>query len=331
MTIIVTGGAGFIGSNFIFHMLDKHPDDRIICLDCLTYAGNLETLASVMDKTNFRFVKASITDRQAVYKLFKEEHPDMIVNFAAESHVDRSIDNPSVFLETNVMGTQVLLDACRKYGIKRYHQVSTDEVYGDLPLDRPDLFFTEETPLHTSSPYSASKAAADLLVLAYHRTYAMPVTISRCSNNYGPYHFPEKLIPLMIANALNDKPLPVYGKGENVRDWLYVEDHCAAIDLVMRLGREGEIERIEAAGEHLAERLTALPHVKEVRGLGLMRAVEFDDSVDAPALVLAALDAPQGLVLNYTGAHTLRFLPPLVVTNADIDAMAGQLEKLIEA
>lgn len=249
MNIVVTGGAGFIGSNFIFHMLDKHPDDRIICLDCLTYAGNMETLASVMDKPNFHFVKASITDRQAVYKLFEEDHPDMIVNFAAESHVDRSIDNPSVFLETNVMGTQVLLDACRKYGIKRYHQVSTDEVYGDLPLDRPDLFFTEETPLHTSSPYSASKAAADLLVLAYHRTYAMPVTISRCSNNYGPYHFPEKLIPLMIANALNDKPLPVYGKGENVRDWLYVEDHCRAIDLIIHRGREGEIFNVGGHNE----------------------------------------------------------------------------------
>ena len=249
MNIIVTGGAGFIGSNFIFHMLDKHPDDRIICLDCLTYAGNLETLASVMDKPNFRFVKASITDRQSVYKLFEEEHPDMIVNFAAESHVYRSIDNPSVFLETNVMGTQVLLDACRKYGIKRYHQVSTDEVYGDLPLDRPDLFFTEETPLHTSSPYSASKASADLLVLAYHRTYGLPVSISRCSNNYGPYHFPEKLIPLMIANALNDKPLPVYGKGENVRDWLYVEDHCRAIDLIIHRGREGEIFNVGGHNE----------------------------------------------------------------------------------
>ena len=219
MNIIVTGGAGFIGSNFIFHMLKKYPDYRIVCLDCLTYAGNLSTLAPVMDNPNFRFVKESITDREAVYKLFEEEHPDMVVNFAAESHVDRSIENPEVFLDTNIKGTAVLMDACRKYGIKRYHQVSTDEVYGDLPLDRPDLFFTEETPIHTSSPYSSSKAGADLLVLAYHRTYGLPVTISRCSNNYGPYHFPEKLIPLMIANALNDKPLPVYGKGENVRDW----------------------------------------------------------------------------------------------------------------
>ncbi len=213
MTIIVTGGAGFIGSNFVFHMLKKYPDYRIVCLDKLTYAGNLSTLAPVMDNPNFRFVKEDICDREAVYKLFEEEHPDMVVNFAAESHVDRSIENPEVFLDTNIKGTAVLMDACRKYGIKRYHQVSTDEVYGDLPLDRPDLFFTEETPIHTSSPYSSSKAGADLLVLAYHRTYDLPVTISRCSNNYGPYHFPEKLIPLMIANALADKPLPVYGEG----------------------------------------------------------------------------------------------------------------------
>ena len=249
MNIIVTGGAGFIGSNFIFHMLKKYPDYRIICLDCLTYAGNLSTLAPVMDNPNFRFVKESITDREAVYKLFEEEHPDMVVNFAAESHVDRSIENPEVFLTTNIIGTAVLMDACRKYGIKRYHQVSTDEVYGDLPLDRPDLFFTEETPIHTSSPYSSSKASADLLVLAYHRTYGLPVTISRCSNNYGPYHFPEKLIPLMIANALNDKPLPVYGKGENVRDWLYVEDHCRAIDLIIHKGRVGEVYNVGGHNE----------------------------------------------------------------------------------
>ncbi|MGN0976499.1 MAG: dTDP-glucose 4,6-dehydratase, partial [Faecousia sp.] len=231
MTIIVTGGAGFIGSNFIFHMLGKYSELRVVCLDKLTYAGNLSTLAPVMDHPNFRFVKLDICDRAGVDRLFAEEHPDIVVNFAAESHVDRSIENPEVFLQTNILGTQVLMDACRKYGVARYHQVSTDEVYGDLPLDRPDLFFTEETPIHTSSPYSASKASADLLVLAYHRTYGLPVTISRCSNNYGPFQFPEKLIPLMIANALNDKPLPVYGKGENVRDWLYVEDHCKAIDL----------------------------------------------------------------------------------------------------
>ena len=249
MNIIVTGGAGFIGSNFIFHMLKKYPDYRIICLDCLTYAGNLSTLAPVMDNPNFRFVKESITDREAVYKLFEEEHPDMVVNFAAESHVDRSIENPEVFLDTNIKGTAVLMDACRKYGIKRYHQVSTDEVYGDLPLDRPDLFFTEETPIHTSSPYSSSKAGADLLVLAYHRTYGLPVTISRCSNNYGPHHFPEKLIPLMIANALNDKPLPVYGEGLNVRDWLYVEDHCKAIDLIIHKGRVGEVYNVGGHNE----------------------------------------------------------------------------------
>lgn len=249
MNIIITGGAGFIGSNFVFHMLREYPQDRVICLDKLTYAGNLSTLAPVMGQDNFRFVKADICDRDAVYSLFAEEHPDVVVNFAAESHVDRSIENPAIFLETNIMGTAVLMDACRKYGIQRYHQVSTDEVYGDLPLDRPDLFFTETTPIHTSSPYSSSKASADLLVLAYHRTYGLPVTISRCSNNYGPYHFPEKLIPLMIINALHDKPLPVYGDGLNVRDWLYVEDHCRAIDLILQKGRVGEVYNVGGHNE----------------------------------------------------------------------------------
>lgn len=247
--MIVTGGAGFIGSNFILYMMQEHPSDQIVCLDSLTYAGNLENLKDVMQNPNFRFVKESITDREAVYRLFEEEKPDVLVNFAAESHVDRAIDNPGIFVETNVLGTQVLLDACRKYGIERFHQVSTDEVYGDLPLDRPDLFFTEDTPLHTSSPYSASKAGADLLVGAYHRTFGLPVTISRCSNNYGPYQFPEKLIPLMIANALNDKPLPVYGEGLNVRDWLYVEDHCRAIDLILRNGKVGEVYNIGGHNE----------------------------------------------------------------------------------
>lgn len=249
MKIIVTGGAGFIGSNFIYYMQKTHTDYRIICLDALTYAGNLRTLEKARENKNFRFVKGNITDREAVYKLFGEEKPDMVVNFAAESHVDRSIENPEIFLNTNILGTQVLMDACRKYGIKRYHQVSTDEVYGDLPLDRPDLFFTEETPVHTSSPYSASKAAADLLVQAYYRTYNLPVTISRCSNNYGPYHFPEKLIPLMIINALAEKKLPVYGKGLNIRDWLYVEDHCRAIDLILHKGREGEVYNIGGHNE----------------------------------------------------------------------------------
>lgn len=249
MKIIVTGGAGFIGGNFVHYMLKEHPEYQIICLDKLTYAGNMETLESVMDNPNFTFVKADIADRDAVYALFEKEKPDVVVNFAAESHVDRSITDPGIFLQTNIIGTGVLLDACRIYGIKRYHQVSTDEVYGDLPLDRPDLFFTEETPLHTSSPYSASKASADLLVMAYHRTYGLPTTISRCSNNYGPYHFPEKLIPLMIANALNDKPLPVYGKGENVRDWLYVEDHCRAIDMIIHKGRVGEVYNIGGHNE----------------------------------------------------------------------------------
>lgn len=249
MKIIVTGGAGFIGGNFVHYMLEKHPEDFIICLDKLTYAGNMETLADVMDNKNFKFVKADIADRDAVYALFEEEKPDVVVNFAAESHVDRSIDNPGIFLQTNVIGTGVLLDACRKYGIKRYHQVSTDEVYGDLPLDRPDLFFTEETPIHTSSPYSASKASADLLVMAYHRTFGIPTTISRCSNNYGPYHFPEKLIPLIISRALNDEELPVYGTGENVRDWLHVYDHCVAIDLIIRKGRVGEVYNVGGHNE----------------------------------------------------------------------------------
>ena len=249
MKLIVTGGAGFIGGNYIHIMLKKHPEDEIICLDALTYAGNLETLEPVMKNPKFKFVKGDIADREFVYDLMEKERPDVIVNFAAESHVDRSIVNPELFLRTNIIGTSVLLDACRKYGITRYHQVSTDEVYGDLPLERKDLFFTETTPLHTSSPYSASKASADLLVLAYHRTYKLPVTISRCSNNYGPYHFPEKLIPLMIANALNNKPLPVYGKGENVRDWLYVADHCNAIDLIIRQGKVGEIYNIGGHNE----------------------------------------------------------------------------------
>ena len=245
----MTGGAGFIGGNFVYYQLKQHPEDRVVCLDKLTYAGNLSTLKEAMENPRFRFVKGDICDREAVYALFEEEKPDIVVNFAAESHVDRSIEDPGIFLQTNIIGTATMMDACRKYGVKRYHQVSTDEVYGDLPLDRPDLLFTEETPIHTSSPYSSSKAGADLLVMAYHRTYGLPCTISRCSNNYGPYHFPEKLIPLMIANALNDKPLPVYGEGKNVRDWLYVEDHCRAIDLIMRKGREGEIYNVGGHNE----------------------------------------------------------------------------------
>ena len=249
MTIIVTGGAGFIGSNYILYTMKAHPEDRVICLDALTYAGNLHNLEEVLDEPRFRFVKASISDRPAVEKLFEEEKPEVVINFAAESHVDRSIHNPGLFVETNVMGTQILLDASRKYGVQRYHQVSTDEVYGDLPLDRPDLFFTEKTPIHASSPYSASKAGADLLVGAYYRTFGMPVTISRCSNNYGPYQFPEKLIPLMISKAMSNQPMPVYGEGLNVRDWLYVEDHCRAIDLIVRQGKVGEIYNIGGHNE----------------------------------------------------------------------------------
>ena len=283
MKILVTGGAGFIGSNFIFYMRRKHPDDTLVCLDKLTYAGNLETLASVMDQPDFRFIRADIADREAVYRIFEAEKPDVVVNFAAESHVDRSIENPAVFLETNVMGTQVLLDACRKYGIQRYHQVSTDEVYGDLPLDRPDLFFTEQTPLHTSSPYSASKASADLLCNAYQRTYGLPITISRCSNNYGPYQFPEKLIPLMIANALAEKPLPVYGEGLNVRDWLYVEDHCAAIDLILEKGKVGQVYNIGGHNER--------------------------KNIDIVRLICRVLDKPESLITHVTDrkGHDMRY------------------------
>ena len=248
-TIIVTGGAGFIGGNFIHYHLKAHPEDRVVCIDKLTYAGNLSTLAPVMNDPNFRFVRLDICDRDGVFKLFEEEKPDAVINFAAESHVDRSIENPGIFLETNIIGTAAMMDACRTFGNVRYHQVSTDEVYGDLPLDRPDLFFTETTPIHTSSPYSSSKAGADLLVQAYHRTYGLPTTISRCSNNYGPYHFPEKLIPLMIINCLHDKPLPVYGEGLNVRDWLYVEDHCKAIDMIVRKGRIGEVYNVGGHNE----------------------------------------------------------------------------------
>lgn len=262
MKVLVTGGAGFIGSNFVYYSLAKHPEDDIVCLDALTYAGNLSTLEDALKNPHFSFIKADITDRAEIAKIFREQKFDYVVNFAAESHVDRSIENPALFLNTNIMGVQNLLDASRQYGVKRFHQVSTDEVYGDLPLERKDLFFTEETPIHTSSPYSASKAAADLLVLAYHRTYGMNVTISRCSNNYGPYHFPEKLIPLMISRALADQDLPVYGTGENVRDWLYVEDHCSAIDLILREGKTGEIYNVGGHNEK-----TNLDVVKKVLDL----------------------------------------------------------------
>ena len=283
MTYLVTGGAGFIGANFIYYMLEKHPNDRFVCVDKLTYAGNLSTLEEALKNPSFRFVKADICDRTAITQVFEEEHPEVVVNFAAESHVDRSIENPGVFLETNIIGTSVMMDASRAFGVKRFHQVSTDEVYGDLPLDRPDLFFTEETPIHTSSPYSSSKASADLLALAYYRTYGLPVTVSRCSNNYGPYQFPEKLIPLMIANALNDKPLPVYGQGLNVRDWLYVEDHCKAIDLILQKGRVGDVYNI---GGH-----------NEMRNIDIVK------------LICKALDKPESLITYVTDrkGHDMRY------------------------
>lgn len=249
MKILITGGAGFIGSNFIFHMLKNHPNDCIICLDKLTYAGNLCTLRSIMNQPNFSFVKADIYDREAIYRIFAAEHPDMVVNFAAESHVDRSIDHPSIFYQTNVLGTVTLLEACRTYGIKRFHQVSTDEVYGDFPLIAAVSGFKENDPLRPSSPYSSSKAAADLVVLSYHRTYGIPVTISRSSNNYGKFQHPEKLIPKMIQFALKNKPLPLYGDGSNVRDWLYVDDHCRAIDMILQHGRVGEIYNVGSREE----------------------------------------------------------------------------------
>lgn len=283
MTILVTGGAGFIGSNFIFHMMKSHPSYRIVCIDKLTYAGNLSTLKNILTRPQFRFVKEDICDRAAVDRIFEEEKPDIVVNFAAESHVDRSIEDPGVFLQTNIIGTATLMDACRKYGVSRFHQVSTDEVYGDLPLDRPELLFTEETPIHTSSPYSSSKASADLLVLAYYRTYGLPVTISRCSNNYGPYHFPEKLIPLMIINALADKALPVYGDGLNVRDWLYVEDHCKAIDLIVHKGRVGEVYNV---GGHNEKK-----------------------NIEIVKLICAALGKPESLIKHVTDrkGHDMRY------------------------
>lgn len=249
MKIVVTGGAGFIGSNFIYYMMDKYKDYQIICIDKLTYAGNMSTLSGVMKNKNFKFIKADICDAEKMDSVFKEEKPDIVVNFAAESHVDRSISNPNVFLETNIMGTSVLLECCRKYDVGRYHQISTDEVYGDLPLDRADLSFSEDSPLKPSSPYSASKTSADLLVLAYFRTYGLPVTISRCSNNYGPYHFPEKLIPLVILKALNDEKLSIYGDGKNVRDWIYVKDHCRAIDLILHKGKIGEVYNVGGNSE----------------------------------------------------------------------------------
>ena len=292
MRMLVTGGAGFIGSNFIFYEREKNPGHELICVDKLTYAGNLATLEPVMGDEKFKFIRADIADREAVYEIFETEKPDVVVNFAAESHVDRSIEDPGVFLQTNVLGTQVLLDACREYGIQRYHQVSTDEVYGDLPLDRPDLLFTEKTPLHASSPYSASKASADLLCNAYHRTYGLPITVSRCSNNYGPYQFPEKLIPLMITNALSNKPLPVYGEGLNVRDWLYVEDHCAAIALIVEKGRVGQVYNI---GGH-----------NEMRNIDIVK------------LICKALNKPESLITYVTDrkGHDMRYaIDPAFIHN----------------
>lgn len=292
MKILVTGGAGFIGCNFVYYMLEKYPDYEIVCLDALTYAGNLKSLDKAMENPNFKFVKGSIADKEFVDGLFAQEQFDVVVNFAAESHVDRSIENPFIFLETNIMGTACLLEASKKYGVKRFHQVSTDEVYGDLPLDRPDLFFTEDTPIHTSSPYSSSKASADLLTLAFHRTYGLPVTISRCSNNYGPYQFPEKLIPLMIVRAQENQSLPVYGEGLNVRDWLYVEDHCKAIDMIIHNGRVGEVYNVGGHNEK--------------------------QNIEVVKTLLKALDKPESLItyVKDRAGHDLRYaIDPTKISN----------------
>ena len=283
ITVLITGGAGFIGSNFVYYMLEKYPQYKIVCVDKLTRTGNIETLESAFEKDNFVFYKADICNKEEIEGIFEKESPCVVVNFAAENNVDRSIEDPSIFLKTNILGTQVLMDASIKYGVKRYHQVSTDEVYGDLPLDRPDLFFTETTPIHTSSPYSASKASADLLVMAYHRTFGLPVTISRCSNNYGPYQFVESLIPKMIIKALNDEKLPVYGEGLNVRDWLYVGDHCKAIDLIIHNGKVGEVYNIGGHNEK--------------------------QNIEVVKLILKALDKPESLITYVTDrkGHDLRY------------------------
>lgn len=249
MIHLITGGAGFIGSNYIRYIFEKYPKDKIICIDKLTYAGNYDNISEFETDNRFHFERADICDRDAIYKTVKQYAPDCITNFAAESHVDRSIENPELFLKTNIFGTSVLLDAVNNFGIKRFHQISTDEVYGDLPIDRPELKFDESSPIKPSSPYSSSKAAADMLCLAYYRTFGTPVTVSRCSNNYGPYQFPEKLIPLMICNARDNKPLPVYGDGKNVRDWIYVCDHCCAVDAIVRSGKIGEIYNIGGDSE----------------------------------------------------------------------------------
>jgi len=249
MKYLVTGGAGFIGSNYMHYVVNKYPEDYFVCLDALTYAGNYNNIKDLEGKDNYKFIHGDIRDEKFINELFDKENFDVVINFAAESHVDNSIKNPGIFVDTNIQGTRVLLDAARLHGNIRYHQVSTDEVYGDLPLDRPDLLFTENTPLHTSSPYSSSKAGADLLVMAYHRTYGLPVTISRCSNNYGPYQFPEKLIPKTISRALNDEKIPVYGKGENVRDWIHVIDHNIGVDLIVRNGKIGEVYNLGGHSE----------------------------------------------------------------------------------
>lgn len=248
MTVLVTGGAGFIGSHFVDMHLELHPEDSVVCLDKLTYAGNMDNLASAQKNEHFRFVKGDICDRELLKRLFDKVRPDKVVNFAAESHVDRSIASPQIFLETNYMGTAALLDASLEYEVKRFHQISTDEVYGDLPLESGEKF-TETTPSAPHSPYSASKAAADMLALAYYNTYGLNVTVSRCSNNYGERQYPEKLIPLAVKKAVSGEKIPIYGDGKNIRDWIYVKNHCKAVEMILENGRAGEIYNIGADNE----------------------------------------------------------------------------------
>ncbi len=289
MKFLITGGAGFIGSNYLHYVVNKYPNDYFICLDALTYAGNYNNIKELDGRSNYKFVKMDIRNKEGIEELFRNEKFDYVINFAAESHVDNSIKNPNLFAETNILGTMNLLNAVKmmsdegNHPIRRYHQVSTDEVYGDLPLDRPDLLFTETTPIHTSSPYSSSKASADLFVLAYARTFKLPVTISRCSNNYGPYQFPEKLIPVVISKALKNESIPVYGKGENVRDWIHVHDHNVGVDLIVRNGCNGNVYNLGGHSER-----TNLEVVKTI---------------------LKQLDKPESLITYVTDrpGHDLRY------------------------
>lgn len=309
MKILITGGAGFIGSNFVYYTLEKHPDWDVVCIDALTYAAKLKTLDRAIKNKKFKFIKGDITDREFIFKIFEEEEFQVVINFAAESHVDKSIEDSTVFLKTNILGTQILMDASKKYHVNRYHQVSTDEVYGDLPINRPDLLFTEESQIQASSPYAASKAGADLLVQSYFRTYGLQVTISRCSNNYGPYQFLEKLIPSMVVRALQDKELYIYGDGSNVRDWLHVYDHCSALDLIIKEGKPGEVYNI--GGNTERNNLEVVGRILDVLGKKESRIVFVEDR---PGHDLRyAIDAGK-MKMNFGWEPKIRFDEGIVAT-----------------